>query len=230
MNGRQALQYARSRKSTNDFDRGRRQRKVLMALWDQALTLNIINKFPALWQTMADSFQTDLPLDQVLNLAYVGVQVEPQRILSRSITGKHTTGWITPEGAAVLLPRPAEIRALLEKFYAPVDTNNLDVADKVRVQVLNGSQRKQAGQLAAAALKWDGFKIESTSVADRRDYYKTRIVVYAAEIAAAEKLARSLHVPTTAIQDAATTLDPPPPASDADILVILGADYNPCQR
>jgi hypothetical protein len=84
--------------------------------------------------------------------------------------------------------------------------------------------------LAAAALKWDGFKIVSTGVADRRDYSKSRIVVYAAETAAVEKLARSLKLPATAIQDVTTMADPPIPASDADILVILGSDYNPCQR
>jgi len=46
-------------KSTNDFDRGRRQRKVLMALWEQALTVDVVPAPSAeLWVTMGDTFKT----------------------------------------------------------------------------------------------------------------------------------------------------------------------------
>ena len=140
MNARQALRYARSRKSTNDFDRGRRQRKVLMALWDQALTLNIITKIPVLWRTMSDSYQTDLPLEQVINLAYVGAHLKPQHIKSKAISGREIQAWTTPQGAAVLLPREERIRTLLETFYAPSDPENLDAGDRIRVQILNGAK------------------------------------------------------------------------------------------
>jgi LCP family protein required for cell wall assembly len=230
MDGRQALRYARSRKSTNDFDRGRRQRKVLMALWDQALTFDVIPKLPELWRTMANSFETDLPLDQVINLAYVGVQLEPQRILSRAIGPSHTQGWVTSEGAAVLLPRADRIRTLLETFYAPVDINSLDAADQVRLRVMNGSQRQQAAQLATAALRWDGFNVIETGTADRRDYAQTTIFVYNGDMAAAEQVARRLQVPPNAIQDLSGDQDQPDLANSADIEVILGSNYNPCQR
>ena len=230
VDGKEALRYARSRKSTNDFDRGRRQRKVLMALWDQALTLDIIPKLPKLWRTMADTFQTDLPLDQVINLAYVGVQIEPQRILSRAVGPSCVQSWVTPQGAAVLLPRHDKIRAMLESFYAPVDTSRLDIADKVRIRVLNGSQRRQAEQLAAAALHWEGFKVVGTGPADHQDYGQTSILVYTGNTAAAEQIARQLRVPLTAIQNLTSIQEQPDPANPVDIQVILGRDYNPCQR
>jgi len=149
MNGKQALRYARSRKSTSDFDRGRRQRKVLMALWDQALTMEILPKLPELWVTMADNFETDLPLDQVINLAYLGVQLNPEDIHSKSIRRKDVKGWRTPQGAAVLVPREDRIRALLEDYYAPKERANPRSSDKVGVQILNGWSRRDADQLAA---------------------------------------------------------------------------------
>jgi hypothetical protein len=230
MDGKEALRYARSRKSTSDFDRGRRQRKVLLALWEQALNLDIIPKLPELWLTMADSFQTDLPLDQVINLAYVGVQLNPQRIISRAIGRSHTQSWVTQQGAAVLLPREAEIRTLLENFYAPVEPNQLETADKVRVQVLNGSQRNQASELAAAALRWEGFKVVDSGPADRRDYAQTSIQVYTGNIDAAQQLAQQLRVPFSAIQDLSTTQLQSNPETPVDIQVILGGNYDPCQR
>lgn len=229
MDGRDALRYARSRKSTNDFDRGRRQRKVLMALWDQALSLDIIPKLPELWRAMSSTFETDMTLDQVINLAYVGVRLKPQRILSRAIGPRQVQSWVTPQGAAVLLPREDRIRDLLESFYAPVDIDRLDAKDKVQVQVLNGGGRRQAEELAAAALRWEGFKVISAGLADNQDQALTSILVYTGNLEAAGQLAAALGVPASSIQDMTNTqqLDP---ARPVDILVILGRNYNPCQR
>jgi anionic cell wall polymer biosynthesis LytR-Cps2A-Psr (LCP) family protein len=230
MSGAQALRYSRSRYSTNDFDRGRRQRKVLMALWEQGLTLDIIPKLPSLWWAMADSFQTDLPLDQVINLAYVGVQLRPQRILSASIGASQVQSWMTPAGAAVLLPREDRIRKLLENFYAVKDTSSLDVTEKVQIQILNGSSRRQAEQLAASAVSWEGFKVVKSGTADRQNYARTQIRVYRGDVAAGQELASRLGVPATAVQDLTATGEQPDPANPVDIQVILGADYNPCRR
>ena len=58
--GETALLYARSRITTNDFDRSRRQRKLLMALWEQALTVDLIPRLPPLWFAMGGAFETDL--------------------------------------------------------------------------------------------------------------------------------------------------------------------------
>jgi polyisoprenyl-teichoic acid--peptidoglycan teichoic acid transferase len=224
MNGQDALRYARSRKSTNDFDRGRRQRKVLMALWEQALTLDIVPRLPEMWVAMADSFQTDLPLEQVINLAYLGTQIERQHIRSRAIDASLTQGWITPAGAAVLLPRQDRIRAMLESFYAPLDTAQLDTGKQVRVQVLNGWPRKEAEQLAAAALRWEGYTIVGTALNERQDYAKTSIIVFNGDVTTGQSIAQSLGVPLTAVQEQ------PDPSQMVDVQIILGADYNPCHK
>lgn len=228
MNGQDALRYARSRKSTNDFDRARRQRKVLMALWDQALTLDIIPRIPDLWRAMSNTFQTDMTLDQVINMAYLGVQLKPQRILSRAIGPAQVQSWVTPQGAAVLLPRQEELRAMLQNFYAPLDTTHLDDSSKVRVRVLNGSPRKQAQDLAASALAWEGYKVVGRGAADRPDYAQTVVQAYNGSLAAAAEIARALGVPTTAVQDMAGATQPDP-ANPVDVVVVLGANYNPCR-
>jgi LCP family protein required for cell wall assembly len=228
MDGKDALRYARSRKSTSDFDRGRRQRKVLLALWDQALTMDIIPRLPDLWRSMADSFQTDLPLDRAINLAYVGVQLEPKRILSSAINAKHTQSWVTPQGAAVQLPREDEIRTLLENFYSATSPD--EKASKVRIRVLNGSPRREAEELAAATLKWEGFKVAGRGLADHQDYAQTAIFVYNGDLAAGAKIARALQVPASAVQDLSGVAEQPDPANPVDIQVILGQNYDPCQR
>jgi LCP family protein required for cell wall assembly len=230
MDGKLALRYSRSRYSTNDFDRSRRQRKVLMALWDQALTLNIIPRLPELWWTMANSFQTDLSLDQVINLAYVGTQLEPQDILSRAIGTSHVQGWMTPQGAAVLLPRQDKVQTLLDNYYVPVDPKNAAGANKLAVRVLNGSQRRDADQLAVANLRWAGYKAKPAGVADQQNYAQTQILVYTGRTGAAQEIARELQVPAARIQDLTGTAEQPDPANPVDFQVILGRDYDPCQN
>ncbi len=230
MDGKLALRYARSRYSTNDFDRGRRQRKVLMALWDQALTMDIIPRLPALWWTMANTFQTDLSLAEVINLAYVGVQLEPQRILSRAIGASQVQSWITPEGAAVLLPRQDKIQALLDSYYTPIYPGDHGDAGKLAVQILNGSQRTDADQLAAANLRWAGFTARASGPAGDQYTMQTQILVYTGQIATAQEIAQELRVPATNIQDLTGTQGQPDPANPVDFQVILGRDYDPCQR
>jgi polyisoprenyl-teichoic acid--peptidoglycan teichoic acid transferase len=228
MDGEQALAYARSRKSTNDFDRTRRQRKVLLALWDQALTWDIIPSLPQLWVTLAAGFETDLPLSQVVNLAYVGVQLKPQRILSSAVGRQQVRGWTTPQGAQVLVPREDRMRELLEGFYARKDLADLDAASGVRVQILNGSQRSKAEKLAAATLRWGGFRVVDEGLADNRNVTKTEIRVYQGDLGVGQQLADILHVPTTAVRDLTGT--PVSLPGRAVIQVLLGTDYNPCQR
>jgi LCP family protein required for cell wall assembly len=230
MDGEQALLYARSRKSTSDFDRGRRQRKVLMALWDQTLTPEIIPRIPELWISMADAFSTDIPLDQVINLAYVGVQIKPQYILSRAIDARHVQGWRTPQGASVLLPREDKVRSLLEGFYDPIDRATLDAAGGVPVEVLNGSSRRDADRLAATNLCWAGYTAKGKGTADRRDYGQTQILVYNGDPVSGAQVAGELRVPVTAVQDRTGLGESSNPGNPPAIRVILGADYNPCQR
>jgi polyisoprenyl-teichoic acid--peptidoglycan teichoic acid transferase len=222
MDGEQALLYARSRISSNDFDRSRRQRKILMALWQQHLNAGLIPKLPALWKAMQGTFQTDLPLDQVIRLAPIGLRLKPNQILSQAIGPGQVQDWVSPGGAAVLLPLHDEIEALLTGFYAPPDTAFLEKINKTRIQVLNGSPRQDADLLAATALSWPGFQVTSTGLANSQSYTATQVIVYRDGEDIAQTVASQLEVPRTAIQYR------PDPASPVDIQVILGSDYDPC--
>ena len=51
MDGELALKYVRTRRGTGDFDRARRQQKVLLAFRDRVLRLDVIPKIPALWRS-----------------------------------------------------------------------------------------------------------------------------------------------------------------------------------
>ena len=222
MDGELALLYARSRITTNDFDRSRRQRKLLMALWGKAKSTDIITKIPALWSAMAGTFDTDMPLSQVLSLGVIGVQLKPNYIFSQSIGPWQVQNWTTSEGYEVLLPLDDEIQELLDAFYGPIDFDFLQRVGETQIQVLNGTWRDQAARLAATNLGWMGFQVPDVGTADRQDYAESQVIVLNAEEDIAELAAQTLDLLPSSLRYN------PDPGSTVNIRIILGADYDPC--
>jgi polyisoprenyl-teichoic acid--peptidoglycan teichoic acid transferase len=227
MDGSQTIRYATMRHSSSDFDRGLRQRKVLMALWEQALTRDIIVKIPQLWAALSDNLRTDMPLGQVTSLASLGLQLSHNQIRQKAIGPWYVADWITPQGAWVLLPRQESIRELLEEYYAPQD---LVLESKVRVQILNGSPRADAEQLAKDALQWQGFRVPQTGLAGCQEHEQSQILVLRGDPQEGLRVAQVLNLSTGTVQDLTTIPEPPDPANRNDIRVILGQDYDPCGR
>ena len=119
MDGETALQYARSRHGSSDFDRARRQQRVLFAIRDQALSLDLLPKLPQLLRTMGDTVQTDLQAWEILSLAQIGAQIQPEDIESAVIDETMTVEWITPKGADVLIPLRDKMEPLINRLFAP---------------------------------------------------------------------------------------------------------------
>jgi LCP family protein required for cell wall assembly len=65
LDGYHALWYARSRWSTNDFDRMRRQRCVVGAIAQQADPVTVAENLPAILRTARRNIQTDIALSQL---------------------------------------------------------------------------------------------------------------------------------------------------------------------
>ncbi len=105
MDGELALRFARSRYGRGDFDRSRRQMKVLLAGRDRALQLNALPWLPLLWLDLRESIQTDLDLPHILTLAQLAAEIQSDDIRGRVLDYTLATNWVTPKGYQVLLPR-----------------------------------------------------------------------------------------------------------------------------
>lgn len=71
LDGEAALYYARSRFSTSDFDRSRRQQEILSAIKDKAVALNILGnprKILDMFDILKRNIQTDMSLGDIKNL------------------------------------------------------------------------------------------------------------------------------------------------------------------
>jgi hypothetical protein len=99
------LWYVRSRKSTNDFARNRRQQEILLALFQKLLTLDAIRRAPEFYNIFKESVTTDIGLLEILSwLPLVARVAETGEIKNYYVGPGQVYDWITPDGAMVLVP------------------------------------------------------------------------------------------------------------------------------
>lgn len=126
MNGQQALYYARSRKTTDDFDRARRQQRVLLAIRDRVLDANLLPRVPALWLAMRDMVDTNLGPAEIADLAKLGASLGGRDLRGMVIRHPLVTNWTTPQGGMVQLPDLPAINTALDNVWerAPLQNTN----------------------------------------------------------------------------------------------------------
>lgn len=116
MNGATALYYSRSRKSTSDFDRNRRQQEVIEAVIAKMLSLYTISKIPEVYDAYVNSVQTNIKLKNIIPLIPVAARFANNPKIRRYYVGrKQVSNWMTPGGAAVLIPNQAAVLEVMRK-------------------------------------------------------------------------------------------------------------------
>jgi LCP family protein required for cell wall assembly len=118
MNGRMALQYARTRHGGSDFDRLRRQQQVLMAAREKALRLQLIPRIPLLANTLGHTVKTNLQVGEVITLAQIATRIHAEDIHFAVIDENVTVPMVLDNGADVLFPERDKIRELMEEIFS----------------------------------------------------------------------------------------------------------------
>ena len=120
VDGDLALWYVRSRRTTNDFERGQRQQQLLRAMFDKGLSLNMLPELPHLWQTYQETIETDISLPLLLELAALAPTVQKNGIQHLALAGENVRAWREPgSGAAVQLLQWPEASATLARVMQP---------------------------------------------------------------------------------------------------------------
>jgi LCP family protein required for cell wall assembly len=120
MDGYTALWYARSRYTTSDFDRQRRQQEVLQAVAQRLLNINALGDIPGFFQAFAQYVESDLTLDDLTPYLELAFTLSPSSIERYGITAPAgCRGWTTPERMMVLLPNYEAIHEMLRGVLLP---------------------------------------------------------------------------------------------------------------
>lgn len=150
IDGATALKYARSRKTTSDFDRARRQQQIIYAIKEQALKLETIfskEKITKILQTLKDNIDTNITPEEILTFGSYADDFQAQNITHRLIHDDPTQcgGFLyTPErqyynNMFVLIPAGG---LEMIHLYSNLNFNYPLVArEKIRMHILNGTAR-----------------------------------------------------------------------------------------
>ncbi len=174
MDGRTALQYARSRHADSDLGRNSRQQQVLLALRQTGLNVNILSKLNDLVGELSDAVKTDLDPMKVGSLAQLGRQIGPESIQTVLIDADMVYEYTIPEtGAQVLMPRWELIRPKISQAFADPKL----AKEAARLSVQNGTTTGGIGRKVHDVLVAKGFFIPDLSAPLDQGKYPTTVII-----------------------------------------------------
>ncbi len=234
--GDMALRYARTRHSAGgDFDRADRQQEVLKAVFDKITRLDmlptLLAQAPQMWRTFQDSVETDLTLDQIIALARLANEVDPDDVETGVIDERYTLFHETDNGQQVLIPLRDKMRELRDDLFTSepsLDDTKTDESSQLEdedasVEVLNGTLTPGLAADVADLLRQANLDVTRTRNADRQDIEESLIVAHTEKSNTARYIAQLLELPESSVVQGYE------PGAECDVSVILGADYYPPQ-
>lgn len=117
MNGETALQYARSRHGSSDFDRAARQQQIVLALAKKLASPMGLIFLPRVYNAYQNAVETDLNLRDLFRLAATWQLARNEGLETIVIDRTLVTPYRTQSGASVLLPRWELIQPLVQAKF-----------------------------------------------------------------------------------------------------------------
>jgi LCP family protein required for cell wall assembly len=224
------LAYARSRSTEGeDFDRSTRQQQVILAIRQRVLDLGnlprLVARAPALYQQLSAGIQTNLTLEQVIQLAWLSADVPAENIQRLAISPADLTYATAPDGQAIYLPIPDRIRTLRNTLFTsaslpgqPMTADELVAAENTQVTLVNESGDTALGTLTARFLAENGLDAVEV-VQSKKVRPLTRLVDNISNPYTLRRLIDLLHVAPSEIY---LSLDM---TAGAEMVIYLGEDW-----
>jgi len=231
--GNLALAYARARNTEGgDFDRAVRTQQVILAIRDRILRSDtlptLIGRAPMIFEQISAGVQTNLTLEQAIQLAWLGQQIPEENIKSGAIGTEHINFGKSPEGDDVLKPMPEQIRILRDEIFTSsgmtspamvdADPHDLMLAENASVSVLNGAGTPGLAARTSEYLTAQGVNVISTGDAPE-PYSATTIISYTGNPYTLNYLVDLMAISPNRIYN---RFDP---SSQVDIVIYLGYDW-----
>ena len=222
--GERALEYARSRESTSDFDRSRRQQLIMLAVRQRVFSLNAIPRLLSLLGALQDNVRTNLRPAEMRQLAGLAGQFKDEDIRRVAIdTSNFLRSGYSSNGQYVLQPLDPTYGAL-HRYLAIALVDRSVLATRVPFQLQDGSGRYwlpygigTPASILTSLLQAEGWDARLGPASTRR-------------LAQTEILDGSGGSATNTVAwlksyFGAVVTTVPPPASGPAITVIIGSDF-----
>lgn len=158
MDSELALWYVRSRKTSSDLDRGRRQQDVLRAIWRKIRSSNMLESLPQTWSVLTENVITNISLGDVATMLPLALSLETSDIRYFTFRQLHEVmNDVSPKGQSVLMPQRQAIAELLQQVVLPPNAAQIK-PQRPTIAIVNASGMPTLDLVAADRLELEGFK------------------------------------------------------------------------
>lgn len=244
MDGETALKFARSRETTSDFDRAKRQQQVIAAIKEKALSVGVLanpKKVVEMLGVLGDHIRTNLSVAEMESLVSLARGLDTSKMITRVLDNKDD-GFLTnlSDGGYYLVPKDGNFKSIQEyvrnifdenlvvaqKMPAPQTPSPAEpagqvlgaISEKVLVTIQNATGQPGTAKQFSELLAGAGFTIYGLTTAPE-PLNKTLIYVYAID----EDVQITQNLQNALPQ--ARIIRYPDPESPVDYRIILGQDY-----
>ncbi|MBA7496081.1 Polyisoprenyl-teichoic acid--peptidoglycan teichoic acid transferase TagU [subsurface metagenome] len=223
LDGQTALKYARSRETTSDFDRAKRQQQILVAIKEKALQISFfdIKSISNLIKIIGDHFRTDLTFKEIERLIEIVKDVKADTVITKVLDSSLKGGLVSSRinGMFILKPRAGlgnykDIQAIAHNIF----TDPYLVEENAKIEVQNGTNKTGLAGKTAQFLKNYNYNVVKTSTAKTK-YSETQIIDYTLGHKPFTIKFLQSRISGKVIQQN------PPAGSTVDIVIILGHDF-----
>lgn len=141
LDGTIALKYARSRETTSDFDRAKRQQQIILAVKDKILSLETLSspaKISTLLNTVSEHVKTNLTVSEITSLWQEISAIGTSNIISDNLENSEDgllVNSTSKAGAYILIPRAGlgdyqDIQALEQNIFNTLTSSPTPTATK----------------------------------------------------------------------------------------------------
>lgn len=219
LNGKAALGYSRARYSTSDFDRARRQQKVIRAIMSKALHGNLLQNALPLYGTFRQNIQTDVGVTDLPPFIDMARRMSDLSLKSRVLSFPAVKNFKRKDGAEVLVPAD-DIRSYIIEALTPPPVDRASTLPRLEIENATGKPNMQL--VAAERMTMEGFNVISATVGVKQA--ATQIINYAVS-PKGSPIARLQQILSVVNKNVDSQ---PDPGSLAAARIILGADYDSC--
>lgn len=241
MNGAMALRYARSRKSTTDFDRAARQQQVIAALRQKALALSTLTnpvKLTQLIDAVGTHLKTDIQPNEIKKLAALAKDIDvakmPQKVLDTDSKDALLNGGtnIIPAAGYIEVPKAGTFNYTdIQDMVKNIFLDRYIVEERAKLEVQNGSGVAGLAGVVVKSLQAAHYNVGEPVNADA-PYTATVIYDYTGG-----KKPYTINYLEQRFKVKAQRVATPAPTVDAsgvtvpvpEIRIILGSDYKPAR-
>jgi LCP family protein required for cell wall assembly len=176
MNGDTALKYARSRETTSDFDRAKRQQQLMFAIKEKALSLGLLSnpiRLNEVFQSLGNHIKTTFNANEIGDLVSIMKDFNKSSLVNKVIDNSENGLLVSSDvGFYHLVPKSGNF-AQIKQFVKNVFETE-QAAELISVEVYNGTNRSGLAGKLADTLKAAEFTVTKIENSDKL-YDKTTI-------------------------------------------------------